>query len=139
MLTTHAVSGTAYQKLESHPVHSRATPLPLKPCWPSQRLRRDRETGGFVGAVCVGFLVFLRTGEVLSLKIRQVWFHDATATVSLVQADSKGPHRSGVAEFVRASDPIAMELPRRLTVERAPNAPVCGQTGKGLTLGVGHG
>ena len=52
----------------------------------------------------MGFLVFLRTGEVLSLKIRQICFHDATATVSLLQTDSKGPHRSGVAEFVRASD-----------------------------------
>ena len=86
--STHADCGTVHRKLESPLVHS--------PCdaSPTQSRDRHRRGWGLCGAVLVGFLPMQRTGEILSLKVRQVCFHDATLP------DSKGTHRCRVAEFV---------------------------------------
>ena len=61
-----------------------------------------RKDWGRCGALLASFFALMRTGEILSLKVRQVSFHDATSTVSVLLPDSKGTHCRGVAEFVPA-------------------------------------
>ena len=102
----------------------------------NERQRGVQDKWALCGAMYIGYLGLLRTGELLSLRVSQVTDYADTGCVVLSLPDSKGAKRKNVGEFVMFTDIHARMLLRRLVAGKAAADSVFGLSYTDLKQGL---
>ena len=114
----------------------RALPLPVEIIMGMIGVAAVQDKWALCGAMYIGHLGLLRTGELLSLRVSQVTDYADTGCVVLPLPDSKGAKRKNVGEFVMFTDIHARMLLRRLVAGKAAADSVFGLSCTDLKQGL---
>ena len=114
----------------------RALPLPVDIIMGMIGVAAVQDKWALCGAMYIGYLGLLRTGELLSLRVSQVTDYADTGCVVLSLPDSKGAKRKNVGEFVMFTDIHARMLLRRLVAGKAAADSVFGLSYTDLKQGL---
>ena len=104
--------------------HYRALPLPCNVIEAMTRLALLQGKLSLAGALEIGFVWLLRTGEILSIQVRQVVWTADKRQVVLSLPNSKGTKLTNVGEYVVFMDPPAVRFFHLLIFSRACHEPV---------------